>query len=82
MYYAHPYCASERGSNENCNGLLRRFVPKGKSIDTIPEDTIRLITTWLNALPRKILGYRTAKEAFDEELAAIQIQGEVARAIR
>jgi IS30 family transposase len=73
VYYAHPYCASERGSNENCNGLLRRFVPKGKSIDTIPEDRIRLITTWLNALPRKILGYRTAKEAFDEELASIQI---------
>lgn len=75
VYYAHPYCASERGSNENCNGLLRRFIPKGMSIDTIPEDRIRLITTWLNTLPRKILDYRTAQEAFDEELACIRAGG-------
>lgn len=74
VYYAHPYCASERGSNENCNGLLRRFIPKGKSIDTIPEYRIRLITTWLNTLPRKILGYRTAQEAFNDELAAIRMR--------
>lgn len=72
VYYAHPYCASERGSDENCNGLLRRFIPKGISIDTIPEDRIRLVTTWLNTLPRKILGYRTAQEALAEELAMIK----------
>ena len=70
-YYAHPYRASERGSNEQYNGLLRRFIPKGISIDTIAEKRVARAAEWTNTLPRRILGYQTAEEAFAAELAAL-----------
>lgn len=54
LYYCHPYSAWERGSNENCNKLIRRWLPKGQSLNgcTIPE--IEAIQTWINEYPRKI----------------------------
>lgn len=71
VYYAHPYRASERGSNENYNGLLRRRIPKGKSIDGMSSEGINLAMTWTNDLPRRLLGYQTAAEAFAEALMAL-----------
>lgn len=71
VYYAHPYRASERGSNENYNGLLRRKIPKGKSIDGMALERIDLAMRWVNDLPRRSLGYQTAAEAFSAELAAL-----------
>ena len=56
-YYAHPYSAWERGSNENQNRLIRRFVPKGSNIDNLSKMDIKRIETWMNNYPRRILNY-------------------------
>lgn len=67
IYYA--YCSGERGSNENSNGLIRRFLPKGRPIDNINIETLQRIQEWINSLPRRILGYQTSHETFIEQLA-------------
>jgi len=63
-YYAHPYSAWERGSNEVANKLIRRFVPKGTNIGHLAKADIRRIENWMNSYPRRIFGYRTANEIF------------------
>lgn len=60
VYYAHPYSSWERGSNENGNRILRRFVPKGTDIGTLTEKALQRIEDWVNNYPRKILGYKTS----------------------
>ena len=61
-YYAHPYSAFERGSNENQNKLIRRFVPKGSSIERLSEPDVKRIEHWMNNYPRKIFEYKTAND--------------------
>lgn len=61
-YYAHPYSAWERGSNEVANKLIRRFVPKGTSIDKLTSTDIRRIEQWMNNYPRRMFGYKTAND--------------------
>ncbi|HHU33323.1 MAG TPA: IS30 family transposase [Clostridia bacterium] len=68
VYFTHPYSAFERGTNENHNGLIRRFIPKGERILNYCHEAISRIEDWINSLPRKILGYRTPEELFEEEL--------------
>ena len=55
IYFAHPYSSWERGSNERHNGLLRRFIRKGKRMDNYSCEDIMFIADWCNSLPRKIL---------------------------
>lgn len=62
VYYAHPYSSWERGSNENGNKILRRFVPKGMDLNKITGKLLRRYEDWVNNYPRKILGYKTANE--------------------
>lgn len=62
VYYAHPYSSGERGSNENGNRLIRRFIPKGTDISNYTAQEIKRIEHWMNNYPRKIHGYKTAKE--------------------
>lgn len=62
VYYAHPYSSWERGSNENGNKILRRFIPKGTNIGKITKKALQRIEDWVNNYPRKIHGYRTANE--------------------
>lgn len=71
IYFTHPYSSYERGTNERHNGLLRRFIPKGKSISDYSHEEIAFIGDWINGLPRKILGYKTPEELFEEELEII-----------
>jgi len=71
VYFAHPYTASERPSNERSNGLLRRFIPKGKRIDSYDADEILMVSDWCNDLPRKILNYQTPGDLFEKELDRI-----------
>lgn len=71
VYYAHPYTSSDKGTVERHNGLIRRFIPKGKAIDNYSLQYIINIETWCNSLPRKILGYRTPDEIFERELDTI-----------
>ena len=71
VYFTHPYTSCEKGSIENHNGLLRRFIPKGKRISDYSEDDILAVELWANSLPRRILGYKTPDEAFEEEMDKI-----------
>ena len=69
VYYAHPYSACERGSNENANGIIRRFIPKGSAIAKVNKQKVRGIQDWMNNYPRRILGGLSAEEAFHAILA-------------
>lgn len=62
VYYAHPYCSGERGTNENANRLIRRFIKKGTDISKISKKFIKIVENWINNLPRPILGFKTALE--------------------
>lgn len=64
VYFSHPYTSWERGTSENQHKFIRRFIPKGKSINDISECTLLRIQRWMNDYPRKILSYRTPHEAF------------------
>lgn len=66
IYFAHPYTSCERGTNERHNGLIRRFIPKGNRINDYSHEVLSYIQSWCNSLPRKILGYHTPDEAFDD----------------
>lgn len=68
IYFAHPYTSCEKGTIENHNGLIRRFIRKGKCISDYSNEDILRVEMWANGLLRKILGYRTPDEAFDDEL--------------
>ena len=68
IYFAHPYSSWERPQNERHNRLFRRYVPKGVSIDNYSAEQILSFADEMNALPRKILGYCTPEELFDEFL--------------
>ncbi|WP_168433670.1 IS30 family transposase [Pontiella sulfatireligans] len=61
LYYAHPYSSWERGSNENTNRMIRRFIPKGSDITKCTRTAIREIENWINRYPRKILNFKTQK---------------------
>lgn len=62
VYYAHPYSSWERGTNENTNKLIRRFIPKGTDIGKISNKMVKSIEKWINNYPRKILGYKSAND--------------------
>lgn len=68
-FFAHPYHSWERGTNENTNGLIRWYLPKGIDFATISDETIKSIENALNNRPRKRLGWRTPLEAFNESVA-------------
>jgi len=55
LYFAHPYCSSERGTNENHNGIIRRFIPKATDIGKVSKTAVRQTQDWMNTYPRKIL---------------------------
>ena len=59
VYFAHPYQAGQRGLNENTNGLIRQYVPKGMALDTLSDTQIRRIMARLNHRPRKGLAFQT-----------------------
>lgn len=65
-YFCKPRSPWQRGANENCNGLLRQYFPRGTSFCKISEKAIRRAVERLNNRPRKCLGYRTPAEVFTE----------------
>jgi transposase, IS30 family len=64
VYFADPYAAWQRGANENTNGLLRQYFPKGTDFRNADEDDVAEAVRRLNNRPRKCLGYRTPHEVF------------------
>jgi len=67
VYFAYPYHSWERGTNENTNGLIRQYFPKGVAHGTIRESDIRTVEDKLNHRPRKCLGWLTPHEVFIEK---------------
>lgn len=72
IYFATPYCSFERGSNENCNQLIRSYYPKGTDLGKIPKKKVQAMNKQINRKHRKILGYQNAEDLFIKELGKIQ----------
>lgn len=73
IYFAHPYSSWERGTNENTNGLIRRFFPKGTDFNLVSSRKLKFTQDRLNNRPRKILSYKTPNEALKKELKFISM---------
>lgn len=71
VYFAHPYSSWERPVNERTNRLLRRFMPKGVSMNNFSGEEIQMFSDEINAIPRKRLGYKTPEELFENYLDQI-----------
>ena len=67
IYFCHPYCSGEKGTNEKHNSMIRYFIPKGEPIENYSFEEVNKIAEWMNNYPRKILNYKTPLEAFLEE---------------
>ena len=72
VYFADPFASWQRGSNENFNGMVRKFIPKGADISKYTKKEIRQIEEWINNYPRRILDYASAKDVFKRELSGCQ----------
>ena len=60
VYYAHPYCSGERGTNENNNRLIRRWIPKGTDMTKLKSSFIKEIEDWINNYPRAMFDYKSS----------------------
>lgn len=67
IYFCHPYCSGEKGTNEKSNSIIRYFIPKKTLIENYSYEEINNIANWMNNYPRKILNYKTPLEALLEE---------------
>lgn len=67
IYFCHPYCSGEKGTNEKQNSMIRYFIPKKTLIENYSFEEINEIANWMNNYPRKILDYKTPLEALQEE---------------
>lgn len=72
VFFADPRSPRQRGSNENTNGLLRQYFPKGTDLSRWTAEDLAAIAHTLNTRPRKTLGWRTPAEALDDHLQSLQ----------
>ena len=70
-YYCHPYCSSERGSNEKQNQMIRRKFPKGTNFDKVTQKDVEAVESWLNRYPRQLLGWASAGQLFEGYLHTV-----------
>ena len=66
LFYCHPYSSWERGSNENANKLIRRWIPKGDDIGLYSDKEIQEIENYINSIPRKIFNGLSANEVYSK----------------
>ena len=71
LYYCHPYSSYERGSNENSNKLIRRHIPKSTNFDDKTDEDIKIIEDWMNNYPRRMHGFHSANELYEQEIGKI-----------
>ena len=69
LYYCHPFCSYERGSNENNNKMVRRHYPKGTEFDRVSPAELEQVQDWINTYPRRMFKYRNSKDFFWEEVS-------------
>ena len=74
VYYCHPYCSSERGSNENQNGFIRRFIPKGTAISGYSDTYLQYVQNFINDYPRALFDGENSTKRFKKELRQLNIQ--------
>jgi len=74
VYYCHPYCSSERGTNENQNGFIRRFIPKGTAISDYSNAYIHYVQNFINNYPRAIFDGENSTKRFTKELEKLNIK--------
>lgn len=74
VYYCHPFCSSERGSNENQNAFIRRFMPKGTAISEYSNAYIRYVQNFINTYPRGIFNGENSAKRFITELNKLKIK--------
>ncbi len=65
QYYADAYSSWQRGSNENLNKMIRRFLPKGSSFKNLSRNQIKRIEKWINNYPRKMFGFKSSNNIFE-----------------
>ena len=70
IYFAHPYYSWERGANENSNGLLRQYIPKGKDLREVTDEQVIYAQQRINYRPRKCLGFKQSQVLFERYLEA------------
>lgn len=73
VYFCHPYHSWEKGTNENTNGLVRRYLPKKTNIATVPQRDVDDIAWELNNRPRKVLGFATPEEVLELEYLKLSV---------
>jgi transposase, IS30 family len=74
VFFCEPYSPWQRGSNENTNGLVRQFLPKGMDLSSVTPQKLAYIEAMLNDRPRKVLGFRTPREVYTELVEKLRAQ--------
>jgi len=77
VYFTRPYSPWQRGSNENTNGLLRQFLPKGSDFTKVTQKELQHYVNLLNNRPRKRLNWLTPTEVFEQELQKVALDSRI-----